>query len=261
MKIKKISLINTFSSVNNELKQIINHHKKPSYYKIEAIKNNNNINKLIQESKSILSSDHTNSGITLDQTKINYIKPNLKKQNFNFLNSKEHRNFMKIFNYNITRSISKNKNDKKTTLQKDSLKHSMEIKKRVCKRSNIKANNVKNIHLVKENKINYKSPIKVLNNSKSTIIINNKTSEKNLSHNSSLISDTSIFNSKPSISITSTISFSKKESVNNSKIENKKDDIQMTYSEEENTTRNIKKEGNNGFQKFYERINKKLFGC
>ena len=243
MKIKKISLINTFSSVNNELKQIINHHKNPSYYKVEAIKNNNNINKLIQENNSFLSSDHTNSGITLDQTKINYVKPNLKKQHFNFLNSKEHRNFMKIFNYNITRSISKNKNDKKTTLQKDSLKHSVEIKKRVCKRSYIKTDNVKNIHLVKENKIN------------------NKTSEKNLSHNSSLISDTSIFNSKPSISITSTISFSKKESLNNSKIENKKDDIQMTYSEDENTTRNIKKEGNNAFQNFYERINKKLFGC
>ena len=35
----------------------------------------------------------------------------------------------------------------------------------------------------------------------------------------------------------------------------------MTYSEDENTTRNIKKEGNNAFQNFYERINKKLFGC
>ena len=255
---KKISLTNTFNSVNNELKHIINHHKNPSYYNINEGKNNNNINKHIQESKSFLSSDYTISGITLDQTKINYdkIKPQLKKQNFNFLNSKEHRNFMKIFNYNITKSISKNKIDKNTILYNESLKHSVEIRKNIYKINNIKT--VKNIKSVKNKKNINLSPPKVSNNSKSTIIINNKNSEKNLSHNSSLISETSIFNSKPSISITSTISFSKKDSLNNSK--NKNDDIPMTYSEDENTLRH-KKEDNENFQSFYERINKKLFGC
>ena len=135
MNMKKISLSNTFNSVNNELNQIINHHKNTSHYNIDIIKNKKYYNKQLQESKSFLSSDYTNSGITLDQTKINCEKnkKHIKKQSFNFLNSKEHRNFMKIFNYNITRSISKNKKKKNFQLKNESLKSSVEIKKNIKK--------------------------------------------------------------------------------------------------------------------------------
>ena len=258
---KKISLSNTFNSVNNELNKIINHHKNISYYNNDVIKNKKYNNKQLQESKSFLSSDYTNSGITLDQTKINYDnnKTHLKKQSFNFLKSKEHRNFMKIFNYNITRSISKNKKKKNFLLKNETLKSSVEIKKHINNNNHIKVVNIKPLKILNNNNFQF-STNKLKNNNTS-----NKISEKNSNHNTSLISESSIFNSKPSMSITSTISFSKKDNLNTSKIDNKKDEIPMTYSDDETTTRlinNKNKENNKeNFQSFYERINRKLFGC
>ena len=46
----------------------------------------------------------------------------MKKQSFSILNSKEYRNFMKIFNNNITCSISKNKKKKKFSIKKSVIK-------------------------------------------------------------------------------------------------------------------------------------------
>ena len=282
MNMMKISLYNIVSNKNPSKKKIENSHKKNlSYCQINLLQNPNFLhkNKNSPQNKSFISSDYTNSGITLDQTKINSEKNiNISKHtqpNFTFLNSKEHKNYMKNFIDNINRTISKKRKKKKYN-QKNQNKELNEKENKII--------NLKPIFksIKKYSNSNYDKSISEqimsnLKNIKSTVINNNNNnntiSEKNSSSflSSSLISHTSIFNSKPSNSISSSISISKKESNNNSEIASYLEEIPLTYSDDNITKRKniynnnliVKKEYNenkiNDFVVFCENINKKLF--
>ena len=284
MNMMKISLYNIVSTMDSSKKKIENSHKKnSSYCKINQLQIPNflNKNKNSPENKSFISSDYTNSGVTLDQTKINSeknikISKHIEKKNFNLLNSKEHRNYMKNFISNINRSISKNK--KRKILKQNH--QNIELNKKENKIINLKPifKNIRKYSYSNNDKSISEQIMSNLKNIKSTVINhnNNTISEKNSSSylSSSLISHTSIFNSKPSNSITSSISVSKKESNNNSEIVSNLEEIPLTYSDDNVTKRKninknnnnliIKKEYNenkkNDFEVFCENINKKLFG-
>ena len=299
---KKLTLYNIIGTMDPIKKKYEKRHKKtPSYCKMEMIKNNNYIykNKHSPENKSFMSSDYTNSGVTLDQTKLNSeknvkIPKHLEKPNFNFLNSKEHINYMKTFIENINRSISKNRKKRNShSKQNKYYKNYFEVNKNEHKLNNLKPifKSIKNNSKQEKDLLNQVNNIKTLKNQmnnnnkiiKNNNNINNNLNEKNTNSylSSTLISHTSIFNSKPSNSINSSVSVSKKESNNNSKIISNIDDINLTYSDDnsskrkENNYYNCKNINNNheisrnknnenkleDFETFCENINKKLFGC
>ena len=105
---------------------------------------------------------------------------------------------------------------------------------------------------------------------KSVVIHQEMNLDKNSNSNysSTLISHSSIFNSKPSNSIVSSISISKKESNNNSEIASNLDEVVLTYSEEKSKRNKIYNNNiikydcnkNEDFENFCEKLNKKLFG-
>ena len=270
---KNSAFYNILNSLENSKKKNENHKKKYSFCKIDVIKNENydKKNKLSPENKSFIFSDYSNSGVTLDQSKINSeknvkIKKN-EKLNFYFLNSKEHKNYMKNFIENINRSISKNK---KKTKQKYINKNKIEENNKNDFKINIKQifQNVQK-YSIKEKSISEQ----IMNNVKKikSVVINkemNLDKNSNSNHSSTLISHSSIFNSKPSNSIVSSISISKKESNNNSEIASNLDEVVLTYSEEKSNRNKIYDNNiikydcnkNEDFENFCEKLNKKLFG-